>query len=58
MDATNEGVRDYYVLPGIDMTWENLRMAEDNGFYLDAYRFETLDYFFSLTQRIKILEAA
>jgi hypothetical protein len=25
---------------------------------LDAYRFETLDYFFSLTQRIKILEAA
>ena len=58
MDATNEGIRDYYLLPGIDMTWENLRVAEDNGFYLDAYRFETLDYFFSLTQRIKILEAA
>jgi len=31
------------------MTWENLRVAEDNGFYLDAYRFDTLDYFFSLT---------
>jgi len=58
MDATNEGIRDYYLLPAIDMTWENLRVAEDNGFYLDAYRFETLDYFFSLTQRIKILEAA
>ena len=58
MDATNEGIRDYYLLPGIDMTWENLRVAEDNGFYLDAYRFETLDYFFSLTQRIKIMEAA
>ena len=58
MDATNEGIRDYYLLPGIDMTWENLRVAEDNGFYLDAYRFETLDYFFTLTQRIKILEAA
>ena len=58
MDATNEGIRDYYLLPGSDMTWENLRVAEDNGFYLDAYRFETLDYFFSLTQRIKILEAA
>jgi len=53
MDATNEGIRDYYLLPGIDMTWENLRVAEENGFYLDAYRFETLDYFFSLTQRIK-----
>jgi len=58
MDATNEGIRDYYLLPTIDMTWENLRVAEENGFYLDAYRFETLDYFFSLTQRIKILEAA
>jgi DNA invertase Pin-like site-specific DNA recombinase len=58
MDATNECVRDYYLLPGIDTTWENLRVAEDNGFYLDAYRFDTLDYFFNLTQRTKILEAA
>jgi len=58
MDAANEGIRDYYLLPGIDMTWENLRVAEDNGFFLDAYRFETLDYFFTLTERIKILEAA
>jgi DNA invertase Pin-like site-specific DNA recombinase len=58
MGATNEGIRDYYLLPAIDMTWENLRIAEGNGFYLDTYRFETLDYFFSLTQRIKILEAA
>ena len=45
MDATNEGIRDYYLLPGIDMTWENLRVAEANGIYLDAYRFDTLDYF-------------
>ena len=48
MDATNEGIRDYYLLPGIDMTWENLRVAEENGVYLDAYRFETLDYFFGM----------
>ena len=45
MDATNEGIRDYYVLPAIDMTWENLRVAEANGIYLDTYRFDTLDYF-------------
>jgi len=24
----NEGIRDYYVLPGIDMTWENLRVEQ------------------------------
>lgn len=58
MDATNEGVRDYYVLPGLDMTWENLRMAEDNGIYLDAYRFENLDYFAGMAERVKIKEAA
>jgi hypothetical protein len=26
MDATNEGIRDYYILPALDMTWENLRV--------------------------------
>jgi len=58
MDATNEDVRDYYLLPGLDMTWENLRMAEENGRHLDAYRFETLDYFFSIAERVKIQEVA
>jgi DNA invertase Pin-like site-specific DNA recombinase len=58
MVATNEGVRDYYLLPGIDMTWENLRLAEENGVYLDAYRFETLDYFLGMARRVKIQEAA
>lgn len=58
MDATNEGVRDYYLLPGIDMTWEHLRVAEANGIYLDTYRCDTLDYFYSLTERINLEEAA
>lgn len=58
MDATNEGVRDYYLLPSMDMTWENLRVAEANGIYLDTYRCDTLDYFFSLTERINLEDAA
>jgi DNA invertase Pin-like site-specific DNA recombinase len=58
MDATNEGIRDYYFLPAIDMTWETLRVAEENGVYLDSYRFETLDYFLGMAERIKLEEAA
>jgi DNA invertase Pin-like site-specific DNA recombinase len=58
MDATNEGIHDYYLLPAIDMTWENLRLAEENGVYLDAYCFQTLDYFFGMAERTKIKEAA
>jgi hypothetical protein len=54
MDANNEGIRDYYLLPGLDMTWEKLRVAEANGVYLDTYRYDTLDYFFGLTQRINL----
>jgi len=51
MDSTNEHVLDYYILPGIDMTWENLRLAENNGIYLDTYRFQTLDFFFYMAER-------
>ncbi|MCI0541073.1 MAG: recombinase family protein [Verrucomicrobiales bacterium] len=58
MDATNEKVRDYYLLPGLDTTWENLRIAEENGIYLDSYRFETLDYFLGMAERINLQEAA
>jgi len=57
MDSTNEGIRDYYLLPGIDMTWETLRIAEENGVYLDAYRFESLSFFFEIAKRIKVQEA-
>lgn len=58
MDVTNQAIHDYYLLPAIDMTWENLRIAEDNGVYLDAYRFESLDFFFHLAARIPIEQAA
>jgi hypothetical protein len=58
MDAANEGIRDYYLLPGMDMTWEHLRVAEANGVYLDTYRCDTLDYFFTLTERIYLEDAA
>jgi hypothetical protein len=57
MDAMNEGIRDYYVLPAIDMTWENLRVAEANGIYLDTYRCDTLDYFFGMAERVNLEEA-
>ena len=56
MDATNEGIRDYYILPALDMTWENLRVAEANGIHLDTYRFDTLEAFFGMAERVKLEE--
>ena len=58
MDEINEAPRDYYLLPCIDMTMAKLRLAEQNGLSLDAYRFDTLDYFYALAGRARITEAA
>ena len=58
MDGNNENIRDYYLLPAVDMTWENLRVSEDNGVYLDAYRFPNLDYFLGMAERTPIEQAA
>ncbi|WP_274534275.1 recombinase family protein [Rhizobium sp. Root482] len=58
MDELNEAPRDYYLLPSIDMTHDRLRLAEQNGLGLDAYRFDTLDFFYTLAGRTRITEAA
>jgi len=58
MDELNAAPRDYYVLPSIDMTADRLRLAEQNGLSLDAYRFDTLDFFFSMAGRASFSEVA
>ena len=58
MNDTNDSPKDYYLLPGLDMTWKTLHVAEENGIYLDAYRFDSLDYFFEMAKRRPIELAA
>jgi len=58
MDPDNDGIQDYYLLPATDISGESLRLAEQNGLYFDAYRFDTLDYFFYLARRASILEVS
>jgi hypothetical protein len=58
MDETNEGTLDYYLLPSIDMTPLKLSLTEQNAFSLDAYRFHSLDFFFDLSRRAILEDAA
>ncbi len=58
MDAENKRAFDYYILPAIDIENPKLRLAEDNHFALDAYRFDDLEPFFQLTERMALPEAA
>lgn len=58
MGPGNTAPLDYYILPCIDMTEPHLRLAEWNGLSLDGYRFDDLEFFFSLAARVKLTEAA
>lgn len=56
MDKTNNAPRDYYLLPHMEMAKNRVRLAENNGFMLDAYRFSSLDKFFTLARRTRLSE--
>jgi hypothetical protein len=59
MDEANATARDYYLLPWIDVgRAAKLNLAEDNGIWLDAYRFASLEPFFHLAGRSPLRIAA
>jgi hypothetical protein len=58
MDEANEHPTDYYFLPIMDIETPRLLLCESNGLYLDAYQFDSLEYFASLGARQKIEVAA
>src|SRR5258706_713672 len=58
LNASNSGPLDYFVFPSIDMTLPRLKLQEDNSLSLDAYRFESLDFLYSLAMQCSFAEAA
>ena len=58
MDGANDGPLDYYLLPLFEMTAERIRLTEENGLMLDAFRFDTLEFFFTMAERAKISDIA
>ena len=58
MDGTNEAVLDYYLLPLPVLDTHRIRLAEENGPMLDAFRFATLEHFFAMAERALISEIA
>jgi DNA invertase Pin-like site-specific DNA recombinase len=58
MDETNQAIKDYYLLPAIDLTVAKLRLAENNHLLLDSYRFDDLEFFFQMAERIAVEDMA
>jgi hypothetical protein len=58
MNEDNQGIKDYYLLPAIDLTETKLRLADNNHILLDSYRFDDLEFFFQTAERISVEDAA
>jgi hypothetical protein len=58
MNPSNKRVLDYYLLPRIDMSLPKLRLAQENGLFLDGYRFDSLAFLHALAGRARFAEAA
>lgn len=58
MAANNVDVLDYYLLPSIDLNRGKLKICEENGLGIDAYRFDDLTEFYSFVSPVKLREAA
>lgn len=56
MDRGNTDALDYYLLPQFELRRKPLGLAEENGLMLDAFRFETLDFFFDMARRVPVSE--
>jgi len=58
MAANNVDALDYYLLPSIDLIRGKLKLAEDNGLGIDAYRFDDLTEFYAFVSPVQLKEAA
>lgn len=58
MNEANDAIKDYYLFPAIDLVESQTRLAECNHASLDAYRFDSLEFFFHMAERINVEEAA
>ncbi|NVN90149.1 MAG: recombinase family protein [Desulfuromonadales bacterium] len=57
MDTRNEAIRDYYILPALEFSDEQIKLTEDNAGFLDGFRTGTLDYLLNLSVNISLDKA-
>ncbi len=57
MDIHNEGIHDYYILPALEFSYEQIKLGEDNAGFLDSFRTDTLDYLINLSVNIPLDKA-
>ena len=54
----NEEILDYFLFPRHDELAEHLSLRQENGLVLDVYRFNNLNFFMEMAERVRIEGAA
>ncbi|TSK08550.1 MAG: recombinase family protein [Geobacter sp.] len=57
MDPHNEAIKDYYILPALEFSCEQVRLLEDNQGFLDSFRADSLEYLLNLSINISLDKA-
>ena len=58
LDGGNQAPLDYYLLPRLDFGQPGIHLADHNGLEFESYRFDSLDYLYSMAERSRIRRAA
>lgn len=58
LDHANRAPLDYYLLPRLDFGQPRISLAERNPAQFESYRFDTLDYFYGMAERLRLRRLA
>ncbi len=58
LDETNQAPLDYYLLPRLDFGQPRIHLADHNGIEFESYRFDSLDYLYSMAERSRLRRVA
>ncbi len=58
LEEGNQSLRDYYLLPRMDVGLSRISLADQNAAELESYRFETLDYLYGMATQSRLRMAA
>jgi len=58
LNYTNEAELDYFLLPGLDLPRREIRMCNRNSSHFESFRFESLDFFYAMFERVGIWKKA
>jgi hypothetical protein len=54
MELDAKSIRDYYILPAIDVSSDIIRLGDHNDFGFEAYRYDDLEVLCHLARRVPL----